>query len=205
MKKVRLATDGQMARLLELKARKKLPFDDVKALIDKHNPRKELADRSDPWFVFWETAYPGKGTGLARMLRPFRSRKPALRPAVIDLVSRARNVFGSSPNGVYIRYSSEETDIVRTIEIELWRRLQASCGESHGNSAMASALGHVRQVFVDQQDATVRELISRCVALVGEGESADWCERFLDFYLIGNPPIGFDIGGHLIFRAAPPT
>ncbi len=210
MQKVRLATDGQMARLLELKARKKLPFEDVKVLIDKHNPRKVRALRGpDPKPAFWEERFPGKGKALLEIVRPFYGWKPELKPAFPDLEVRGKQaMFWCEVKGVRAIRSGEEVSLGDSPWPSLGDSLQGSLQSSLRTSlrdSLSDSLGYSlwSSLEVSLRTSLLLSLFYACsFILVGKPEEAAKLRPLLALWLDGNFPRDLDKDRNLLVRVA---
>jgi len=215
MADMRLATDGQMARLLQIKAKKRLPFDDVQALIRKSVFDPKSSDRHLP---YWEYKFPNKGELLFRILQPYYDWDKKIKPTLPDLETRLypELIEKLSLNGVrVVQYAANERQEIiweihlgTEIRVAYWPLLISDDVRLYFNVLRRSIAEQFQPIFRESclpsyEGALIELLFITCIAgltdkmaLVGE------VAPLLDFWLAGNVPIGIDRRRNLVVLAA---
>jgi hypothetical protein len=216
----RLATKGQMARILALYAQDKLSHEATQAFIRAHtsHPRVQRPTRADdPRSVeHWEERFPGKGAALLEILKPFFNWKPELKPALPDLEERAKSaVFWREIAGVRV-FRSESDLFHAPLRVSLWVSFQAPLRDSLRisllNSLRDSLPDSLPDLFRDSFRYSLLDslrpsfgdsLFYPCgFVLAGKFETAAKFKLLHDLWLAGNFPAGFDNEGNLLVLVA---
>ncbi len=225
----RLATKGQLSRIVELYAKNKLPFDLAQELIKACSTQQLTETRLSKHLAFWEQHYPGKGEAIFNLLKPFYYWKPLLKPSTLYLnLYASEAIFWREINGIRV-YSMHE---LSSLDSDLYDSVSSSLSDSICDTLMSLEDGELwsplerrlednllkdlkqtfKSAFGDSLDTAHHEFFWESLRspifysvfsiLIGAPDQSESFKYLFAMWLVGNYPIGFDETNRLLFLVA---